>query len=184
MGLQIKEANYLTNVHLFYWGECFFFLSVCFPRMLFCHPVLGDRTRLDRRKFFFLVIYSWIFHLIFMPFAGLSGCSWEFAASEAGEAWKSGFSSSEPSGRRGKKRERGNERVRFHVFPSKWEAGLEGDRLCLLLICQPVNGERREEERAELLSTQVWEPGRAPSNKLPHTWSACPHSRGDRTPPC
>lgn len=31
----------------------------------------------------------------------------------------------------------------FHVPASKWEAGLEGDRLCLLLICQPVNGGKR-----------------------------------------
>lgn len=135
----------------------------------------------------FLVIYSWIFHLIFMPFAGLSGCSWGFRRLRGGKVQKkSGFSSSEPSRWREKRgRERGNERVGFHVFSSKWEAGLEGDRLCLLLICHPVNGERRgEEERAELLCTQVWEPGRALSNKLPHTWSVCPHSLSDRTTAC
>lgn len=184
MLLQIKEANYLTNVHLSSWVCSFFFFLCLFPPYALLSSSAGRQNKVRSTEVLFLVIYSWIFHLIFMPFAGLSGCSWEFAASEAGEAWKSGFSSSEPSGRMGKKRERGNEGVRFHVFPSKWEAGLEGDRLCLLLICQPVNGERREEERAELLSTQVWEPGRAPSNKLPHTWSACPHSRGDRTPAC
>lgn len=67
-----------------------------------------------------------------------------------GRGQKSGFSSNEPSGWREKGEQwRGNERVGFHVFSSKWEAGLEGDRLCLLLICQPVNGERRGEERGE-----------------------------------
>lgn len=35
----------------------------------------------------------------------------------------------------------------FHVLASKWEAGLEGDRLCLLLICQPVNGGKEERRR-------------------------------------
>lgn len=88
----------------------FFFLAS--PLFLPCaaSPVLGDRKRLERRKSF-LVIYSWILHLIFMPFSGLSGCRGEFAASEAAEAKsekkkKSGFSFNEPSGWR---KERGRE---------------------------------------------------------------------------
>lgn len=49
---------------------------------------------------------------------------------------------------KGRERERGRGKG-FYVFSSKWEAGLEGDRLCLLLICQAVNGERRGEETGE-----------------------------------
>lgn len=45
-------------------------------------------------------------------------------------------------GKDGSEREKGGG---FNVFSSKWEAGLEGDRLCLLLICQAVNGESRVE---------------------------------------
>lgn len=70
----------------------------------------------------------------------------------------------------------------FHVFASKWEAGLEGDRLCLLLICQPVNGGK--EERAELLSrdqsTQGMMGGKTPpGNKVSHSRSACSHRSSD-----
>lgn len=48
---------------------------------------------------------------------------------------------------------------RFHVLASKWEAGLEGDRLCLLLICQPVNGgmEERRREASRWVETKAHE---------------------------
>lgn len=138
----------------------------------------------------FLVIYSWIFHLIFIPFFRTIWVQLRIWCLEGGRGQKSGFGSNELGGWRGKKEiQKGNERLGFHVCSSKWEAGLEGDRLCLLLICQPVNGERRgEKERAELLSRkqsmQVWEPKRTPSNKLPHTWFACPYSFSNSTLAC
>lgn len=99
-----------------------------------------------------------------MPFSGLSGRRGEFAASEAkrkrerggGRGVREGaqvLASMSPmdegSGGRDRWTDReGRAEPGFHVLASKWEAGLEGDRLCLLLICQPVNG-RKEERRRE-----------------------------------
>lgn len=87
MGLQIEKANYLTNVHLLSWGGHDFFFSPLFlPCTLPLSSTAGRQKEVSTTEVLFLVIYSWIFHLIFMPFSGLSGCRGKFAASEAAAA--------------------------------------------------------------------------------------------------
>lgn len=100
-----------------------------------------------------------------MPFSGLSGRRGEFAASEAkrkrelvgavvglGVGGDQVLASMSPVDEGSAGRDRWTDREAraepgFHVLASKWEAGLEGDRLCLLLICQPVNGGKEERRR-------------------------------------
>ena len=43
----------------------------------------------------------------------------------------------------------------FYVFSSKCEAGLKGDRLCLLLSCHAVNRESRVELGCQRLGQPV-----------------------------
>lgn len=194
-------------------GRSWFFfyfhvLSLSPPALFFCRPRLGRQKEVRATEVLFFIFYylfmdfSFNIHAFFFS-PGLSGCRVEFSALKATgaqkkkkrERRKSGFSSNELSGwwreesGRGEDRE-GDKRAGFHVFSGKWEAGLEGDRLCLLLICQPVNGERRRGELSSRdHSTQAWEQEGAPSNKLCHATCACPYRFTDNpalhcTPSC
>lgn len=66
---KLWKANKLINVHLFSWGNHVFF--PCSP----LSPTAGEQTEVTAADVLFLggVIYSWIFHLIFMSSSGLSG---------------------------------------------------------------------------------------------------------------
>lgn len=99
MGLQIEKANYLTNVHLLSRGGRVFFSFLLYssPTLFFCHPLLGDRKRLERRKSFFgylFMDFPFNIHAFFRTIwvqrriCCLGGCRGQ----------KSGFSSNEPSG--------------------------------------------------------------------------------------
>lgn len=74
MGLQIEKANYLTNVHLLSWGGHDFFSPLFLPCALPLSSTAGRQKEVRTTEvLFFLVIYSWIFHLIFMPFQDYLG---------------------------------------------------------------------------------------------------------------
>lgn len=191
-------ANYLTNVHLFSWDsrDFLFFSLFCFSLVLFfffCHPLLGDRKRLEQRKSFFGYLFMdfpfnihaflrtiWVQKRI----CCLGGCRGQ----------KSGFSSNEPSRWREKKEREGD-----REGMSKWGfmCSLVNERQALKVtgcvyywsVSQLMGRvEEKREEGAELLSrdqsTQTWEPERAPSNKLCHARSACPYRFSNNTPAC
>lgn len=191
-------ANYLTSVHLFSWDsrDFLFFSLFCFSLVLFfffCHPLLGDRKRLEQRKSFFGYLFMdfpfnihaflrtiWVQKRI----CCLGGCRGQ----------KSGFSSNEPSRWRGKKEREGD-----REGMSKWGfmCSLVNERQALKVTgcvyywsVSRLMGrvEEKREEGAELLSrdqsTQTWEPERAPSNKLCHARSACPYRFSNNTPAC
>lgn len=163
VGLQIEEDNYLTNVYLLSRGGHEFLFTYISQMLFLRRPLLGDRKRLDWRKSFFHLFMNFPFniHAFFQDYP----CAVEnlLLQRRLGPKirfqlqWAQWIKESE------RDREGRNERAGFHVFSCKWEAGLEGDRLCLLLICQPVNGEkRRGEGRAEQLyreqSARAWKP--------------------------
>lgn len=159
----------------------------------FCHPLLGDRKRLEQRKSFFGYLFMdfpfnihaflrtiWVQKRI----CCLGGCRGQ----------KSGFSSNEPSRWREKK-----ERERERGGMSKWGfmCSLVNERQAMKVTgCVYYwsvsrlmgRGEEKREEGAEPLSrdqsTQTWEPERAPSNKLCHTRSACRYRFSNNTPAC
>lgn len=191
-------ANYLTSVHLFSWDsrDFLFFSLFCFSLVLFfffCHPLLGDRKRLEQRKSFFGYLFMdfpfnihaflrtiWVQKRI----CCLGGCRGQ----------KSGFSSNEPSRWREKKEREGD-----REGMSKWGfmCSLVNERQALKVTgcvyywsVSRLMGrvEEKREEGAELLSrdqsTQTWEPERAPSNKLCHARSACPYRFSNNTPAC
>lgn len=151
--------------------------------------LLGDRKRLERRKSS-LLIYSWLFHLIFMSFFQ------DYLGAEQNLLpWR------QPG-----------PKIRFQLQWAQWmkdrerwidrEGTRERGFMCSLVnerLALKVTGcvyywsvsrlmGSREEERAELLSrdqsTQAWEQEEAPSNKLCHSRSACSHRSGDNAPAC
>lgn len=161
------------------------FLSSPFLPYALLSSTAGRQKEVRATEVLFLVIYSWIFHLIFMPFSGLSVCSWEFAALKAAEAKNHVLAPMSPADEG--KRERDREGMREWVFM----CSLVNERQALKVTgcvyywsVSRLMGRRegRRERRAVLMSkdqsTQAWESERAPSNKL-HSRSACPCSLSD-----
>lgn len=168
----------------------FFFLPPIYfsPVLFFCHPLLGDRKRLERRKSFFgylFMDFSFNIHAFFSTI-------WvqrKICCLGGGRGQKSCFSSNEPSGWR-QKTERDREGMRDWGFMCSLVNERQALKVTGCVYYWSVSrlmgrGEEKREERAELLnrdqSTQACEPERAPSNKL------CParsYRFSDNTPAC
>ncbi len=192
MGLQIEKANYLTNVHLLSWGGHDFFFLLCFsPAFFLCHPLLGDRKRLERRKSFFGYLFM-DFPFNIHAFFRTIWVQRRICCLGGGQGQKSGFSSNEPSGWR-EEREREREGTRERGFMCSLVNERQALKVTGCVYYWSVSrlmgrGEEKREERAELLSrdqsTQAWEQEGAPSNKLRHTRCACPYRFSDDSPAC